>query len=174
MDVPAGRVVCRCGAVVPDIPEMRTDHLYVDAVPGCRGAYMDLMALELADARLAEVRMLAVDAYMAQHPGVLGRKAAQSVWVHLVGICLALEFGLDGFATAGAKMAVAAPGVRFEWLEPPASLGSLTVLDVLAVKAPTEHAPAVRRWLEAVWAAWSSAQDVIRERARKVDGAGRR
>lgn len=153
-----------CGAVVPDIPEIRTGHLYVGAIPGCWAVYTELMGRELSNPRLAGVHMLAVDVYMAQHPGTPGRQAAQSAWVHLVGLCLVLEHGFDVVMSARAKARVAAPDAAFEWLEPPASLGVVTVLDVLA--APdAEGAAAVRRWAESVWAAWSPHHAAIRARA---------
>jgi hypothetical protein len=152
-----------CGAVVPDVPELRTGHTYVGAIAGCWAAYTELMGRQLCDPRLAGVHMLAVDAYMAQHPGTPGRQAAQSVWVHLVGLCLVLEHGIDVVMSARAKARVAAPDATFEWLAPPASLGPVTVLDVLA--APdADGGAAVRRWAESVWAAWSPHHSAIRQR----------
>jgi hypothetical protein len=157
---------CRdCGAVVPDIEEMRTDHLYVGASPGCFAAFTELIGLEMADVTLQPSHMLATDAYMAQHPGSPGRQSAQSVWVHLVGLCLVLEFGFDAIASAHAKARVAAPNAEFAWLEPPESLGRVTVLDVLGAKSPEEHRAAVRGWARSVWSAWEKHHGVIRERA---------
>jgi hypothetical protein len=159
-----------CGAVVPDLPEIRTDHLYVGAIPGCWAAYTELMGRQLSDPRLAGVHMLAVDVYMAQHPGTPGRQAAQSVWVHLVALCLVLEHGFDVVMSARAKARVAAPHATFQWLAPPASLGTVTVLDVLA--APdTNGAAAVRRWAESVWAAWTAHHAAIRSRAAELLGS---
>jgi hypothetical protein len=159
-----------CGAVVPKIPELRADHLYVGAAPGCWAAYTKLLGHELSDPRLAGVHMLAVDVYMAQHPGVPGRQAGQSVWVHLVGLCLVLELGYDVLMSARAKARVAAPNARFDWLEPPADLGRLTVLDVLATNTAAEHAAAVRSWAEAVWEAWRPHHAQIRHRASELLG----
>jgi hypothetical protein len=123
------------------------------------------MGRQLADPGLAGARMLAVDVYMAQHPGVPGRQASQSVWVHLIGLCLALEHGYDGIASARAKSRAAAPEASFEWLEPPASLGPMTTLDVLATATPDEHRAAVRRWAMSVWEAWGAHHGAIRTRA---------
>lgn len=156
---------CRgCGAIVPVVRELRSDHLYVGAAPGCWAAYTELIGLQTSGA-LAEARMLSVDVYMAQHPGVPGRQASQSVWVHLVGLCLSLEFGFDGVASARAKARLLAPGATIEWLEPPASLGPITVLDVLAVQAPAEHIVAVGGWAACVWAAWAPYAAQVRRRA---------
>jgi Family of unknown function (DUF5946) len=160
-----GTESCRgCGAIVPVVPELRPDHLYVGAAPGCWAAYAELIGLQTSGA-LAVARMLSVDVYMAQHPGVPGRQASQSVWVHLVGLCLSLEFGFDGVASARAKSRLLAPGATFEWLEPPASLGPVTVLDLLAVQDPAEHIVAVGDWAACVWAAWAPYATQVRRRA---------
>lgn len=167
----SGTVRCRdCGALVPDIPELRADHLYGGAAPGCWAAYTELIGRQMADPGLFEARMIAADAYMAQHPGDPGRQASQSVWVHLIGLCLALEHGYDGLASARAKARAASPDVRFEWLEPPASLGSITVLDVLAAATPEEHRDAVRCWAISVWAAWEPHREAIRTRVAELRG----
>jgi hypothetical protein len=123
------------------------------------------MGRQLADPGLAEARMLAVDAYLAQHPGEPSRQASQSVWVHLIGLCLALEHGYGGIASAKAKSRAAAPEATFEWLDPPDSLGLTTVLDVLATATPDEHRAAVRRWAVSVWEAWGAHHGAIRTRA---------
>ncbi len=117
--------------------------------------------------------MLAVDVYMAQHPGVPGRQASQSVWVHLVGLCLVLEHGFDALMSARAKARLAAPNARFDWLEPPANLGRMTVLDVLAAYRAAEHAAAVRAWADAVWEAWRPHQERIRRRTFELLGQAR-
>jgi hypothetical protein len=152
-----------CGALVPVTDETRTRNAYVGAAPGCFAAYAELIGREIADAALSQAHLLASDAYPAQHPGVPGRQSSQSVWVHLVGLCLTLEHGFDGVASARAKGRLAAADARFDWLEPPDSLGELTVLDVLAA-APEDHVATVRRWAEAVWAAWAPHHDAIRRR----------
>jgi hypothetical protein len=86
------------------------------------------------------------------------------VWVHLVGLCLSLEHGFDGIASARAKARLASPDAVFDWLEPPESRGDLTILDVV-LSAPDRHAETVERWASAVWRAWSIHHAVIRARA---------
>ncbi len=144
------------------MPELRTDHLYVGAVAGCWAAYTELLGRQFSDPRLAGAHMLAVDVYMAQHPGRPGRQSSQSVWVHLVGLCLVLEHGFDAVSSARAKARLAAPNATFEWLEPPASLGPVTVLDVLEAG---DGGAAVRHWAESVWAAWATHHQAVRSRA---------
>jgi len=131
---------------------------------------MDLLGRQQADSGLAEARMLAVDVYMAQHPGFPGRQASQSAWVHLIGLCLALEHDYDGVSSARAKGRAAAPDASFEWLEPPASPGAMTVLDVLTTASADEHRAAVKRWATSVWAAWAPHQDAVRARVNGMPG----
>ena len=157
-----------CGAGVTDTSELRTRNVYVGAAPGCWAAYTELLGRQLADPELAEAHMLAVDVYMAQHPGIPGRQASQSVWVHLIGLCLALEHGFDGIASARAKARAAAPEAIFDWLAPPASMGSITLLDVLATETAGDHRAAVQRWAISVWVAWAPRQKEIRKRAERL------
>jgi hypothetical protein len=159
-----------CGALVPDVPELRTGHLYVGAAPGCWAAYTELIGRQMSEPGLGEARSLSVDVYMAQHPGVAGRQASQSVWVHLVGLCLSLEHGYGGEESARAKTRLAIPNATFEWLEPPAALGSITVLDVLSTANSEEHQAAVLLWAKSVWAAWAPHQVAIRKRAESLLG----
>jgi hypothetical protein len=156
--------------MVPRVEEVRTRNLYVGAAPGCFVAYTELLGRELGNAYLAESRMLALDVYMAQHPGVPGRQSSQSVWVHLVGLCLVLEHDFDGLASARAKARLAAPNAVFDWLAPPATLGPITVLDVLALESPESHRDGVDRWARAVWQAWAPHHGAIRQRAAEIAG----
>jgi hypothetical protein len=162
-----------CGAEVPEIEELRSDHLYVGAAPGCWAAYTELIGRQAADAGLLESRMLSVDVYMVQHPGVPGRQAGQSVWVHLVGLCLSLEHGFDSLASARAKARLLSRDPTFEWLEPPASPGAVTVLDVLATATMDAHRALVSRWAESVWRSWQPHQPTIRQRAEALLNSGR-
>jgi hypothetical protein len=162
-----------CGAAVPHVSELRTGHLYVGAAPGCWTAYTELIGRQMTEQGLAEARTLAVDVYMAQHPGVPGRQASQSVWVHLIGLCLSLEHRFDGAASARAKARAASPDAAFDWLEPPASLGPITVFDVLATVTAAEHRAVVQSWAISVWTAWAAHQQAIRRRAEGLLGGGR-
>jgi hypothetical protein len=109
--------------------------------------------------------MLAADVYMAQHPGVPTPQATQSVWVHLVGLCLTLEHGFGGVASARAKARLAAPDAVFVWLPPPRSLGTVTVFDVLALDSPERLRAGVEHWARSVWSGWIQYHGQIRSRA---------
>jgi hypothetical protein len=75
-------------------------------------------------------------------------------------LCLVMERGM---APARATRALGHFAHReYPWLEPPASLGPLTVLDVLGARDLAEHTARVQRWGRAVWDAWSSHHATIR------------
>ena len=52
---------------------------------------------------------------------------------------------------------------EFTWLEPPADLGELTILDVAKARDSAEHADAVKRWASSVWRAWTPYHTTILE-----------
>lgn len=75
--------------------------------------------------------------------------------MHLISLCLVLERGYDAArATQILDQAVRRFKGQFAWLEPPASRGALTVLDVVRAGDAEEHQRRVRRWAESVWEAW--------------------
>jgi hypothetical protein len=127
------------------------------------------MAREFSGEGYFTARRLSVDAYMAQHPSRVSRASAQSVWVHLVGLCLVIERGVAPTHVARAMAQLTRFKRAFDWLEPP-FLDGITAKDVASATAPEEHAQATRRWAEFVWGAWRLHRAAIRTLA---DGAVR-
>ncbi len=135
------RACVGCAAMVPDIDG--PTHRYIGASPGCWALYGELAEKEAGDFRYTRSHQLTVDAYCAQHPGVPSPQAVRSVAVHLVGLHFQLERQLERDLPAGelyaARQRVATLGKQgklgLRWLEVPASLGAVTVLDLLAVAA---------------------------------------
>jgi Family of unknown function (DUF5946) len=109
-----------------------------------------------------------VDAYAVQHPGVPERRSAQSVWIHLVSLCLRLEHGLVDGVVIRTIQRLATEGRIYEWLEPPASLGSVTVADVHEAATPADHVVVVRRWCESAWEAWGAYQPEVDALAQRL------
>ena len=148
-----------CGALVPDIegPSFRYPE---SGSPGCWVIYDEILAREYQDFGYAAVHQLSVDTaaspYAVQHPGRRTPQTIQSVNVHLISLCLVLERGCDAArATQIMDRAVRRFKGQFAWLEPPASRGALTVLDVVRAGDAEEHQRQVRRWAESAWEAWS-------------------
>ena len=141
----------------------------MESSSGCWAAYGEVLAREYGNPALfARVHRLTVDAYAVQHPGRPSRQSIQSVALHLVSLCLALEHGATSQeATLALREGTRAKG-RYVWLSTPASLGSLTVADVLPAREATAHEVLVRQWAGAAWAAWSLHHSVVRAWLPKV------
>jgi hypothetical protein len=138
-------------------------HAYIGASPECWALYGQVLAREYEAPAYFAVHGLTVDTYAAQHPGSPGRRQAQSVFVHLIALCLALEHGVEGERAVKLRERVLAAGGReAPWLEPPDRLGEVTVRDVLAASDAGEHGAAVRRWAASVWEAWRPHHERLR------------
>jgi hypothetical protein len=110
---------------------------------------------------------LTVDAYTAQHPGVPGRRSAQSVHVHLAGLHLVLEQGRDA-ATVARAMQRMADGRSYHWLEPPPLTTAIGLDEAIAAAGTETYPGTVRAWAEAVWSAWAQHHLTIREEAARA------
>ena len=164
-----GLIACvGCGALVGD-----TDgptHAYVGASPGCWALFGEVLAVRYAsDTELAPESMF-TDVYMVQHPGVPGRRSSQSVWVHLIALCLALEHGMAARPRMAAMQRILASGTTFDWLEPPATVGPMTILDIRDADGPAARAELIARWAETTWAAWAPHHSAVRARAAALVG----
>jgi uncharacterized protein DUF5946 len=140
--------------VVPDIQEIR-HQTYIGSAPGCWLLYSEVLAREYGDFRYTPAHQLTVDAYAVQHPGVAERRSAQSVAIHLVGLCLSLERGRTPTELPRLRQRLASPKRAFPWLVPPASVGEVTVVHVHAAETPEAHLATVERWARLAWEAWS-------------------
>ena len=138
-----------CGAQVPD--SHGPTHPYIGASPGCWAVFGQVLAKEYGEYSFPAVHRLTVDTYAVQHPGTPSRQSIQSVAVHLIGLYLALERGWEPHVIAEALgRAVQRGRDVFVWLEPPASQGSVTVLDAVRARDLSEHQALVRRWARSV------------------------
>jgi Family of unknown function (DUF5946) len=137
-------------------------HVYMESTPGCWACYGRVLAREYEDQRFLPVHRLTVDAYAVQHPGKPNRQTIQSVGVHLVRLCLFLEHGLSPERANDAMLVAAKHKARYRWLEPPASLGKLTVADVEAAIGVEEHLSVVRSWATQMWQVWSPHHSTVR------------
>ncbi len=139
-----------CGAVVEKIDG--PSHRYMTSAPACWARYGELLGALAIEPGATATRALCVDAYAAQHPGMPGPQAIQSVGVHLLNmhgylvqnrpVGIPQNLGLDRHKGA------------FHWLQPPSFAPSRTVFDVPFDAPAAEIAAAARVWAESVWAAW--------------------
>ncbi len=78
----------------------------------------------------------------------------QSVTVHLISLCLQLEHGYTSDQAREALVQAIRYKTEFVWLDPPPSLGPVTILDVRNADAPAAFKDVVRGWAQSVWQAW--------------------
>ena len=149
-----------CQGRFPD--EAGPTHEYMQSTPGCWAAFGRVLAREYGDRRLFAVHRLSVDSYAVQHPGLPSRQSIRSVGVHLVRLCLLLERGLPPEHANDAMLEAARHKSGYHWLEPPPSLGDLTVADVEAAADAEAHRDRVRRWAAQMWDVWSPHHATVR------------
>ncbi|MCC6784950.1 MAG: hypothetical protein IT457_19030 [Planctomycetes bacterium] len=137
-------------------------HEYMESSPACWRAFGEVLAREYGSGEHFAVHRLTVDAYAVQHPGGDSRQAIQSVGVHLARLCMMLERSLSPERANAAMVRVSGIKARMVKLARPASLGAVTVADVLAARDAEEHVAAVRRWADAAWLAWSPHHATVR------------
>ena len=139
-----------CGKVLPDEPD-RPTHAYIGASPACWWRWSEVLVSGGGLGRIAN------DAYAAQHPGEDGRRERQSVAVHLIALCQALEHGVtDPVLTELTRQALAGKP-DWPWLNPPERY-EMTVHD-LAQPLTVEE---VRGWASSVWNAWAAHHRTVR------------
>ena len=148
-----------CGVALAQRPG--PTHPYFGASPSCWALYGDVLAREYGNPLYMKVHRLTVDAYAAQHPGKPERRSIQSVWVHLAGLHLILEKGISHDFARRVIGAMTERSDSLSWLDPPARY-NFTVADVARVGGAAEHAAAVRRWAEDVWASSSDHHGRVR------------
>ena len=150
-----------CGALVPDIEG--PTHKYMLSSPGCWSVYGTLLARDYGEYGYPAVHRLSVDAYAVQHPGKPERRSIQSVAVHLIGLYHSLERGAPAAQVTRAIGRAAKFSDGFFWLEPPASLGKITVVHAADAEGLEQYQRAAREWARSAWEAWSAHHDQIRK-----------
>jgi Family of unknown function (DUF5946) len=130
-------------------------HRYMESSPGCWAAFGEVLAREYSDPAYMAVHRLSVDTYAIQHPGTPSRQTIQSVGLHLIRLGLLLEHGIDSRLANEAMLTASKIKHTFKWLEPPASLGAITVAEVAAASTVEAHVKTVNEWARATWQAWA-------------------
>ncbi|MDH3403856.1 MAG: DUF5946 family protein [Acidobacteriota bacterium] len=148
-----------CGAVVADCDG--PVHPYMASSPGCWAAFGEVLEREYSAAAYAKNHRLTVDAYAVQHPGEPSPQSVRSVALHLVSLHLVLERGVAHAHATRVLQAASRESPAFYRLVPPASLGTVTVRDVLDGRSAEEHLHAVARWAESAWLAWADWHDQV-------------
>ncbi|MCL4530109.1 MAG: DUF5946 family protein [Chloroflexi bacterium] len=150
-----------CGAMVPNMDG--PTHRYMLSSPGCWSVYGVLLARDYGEYNYPTVYRLSVDAYTVQHPGRPNRQAIQSVAVHLIALYYLLEKGLPEAQVIRTRSRAAQFSDQFFWLEPPTSMGPITIVNAADAEGLEEYQRVAREWAKSAWEAWRAHHDQIRK-----------
>lgn len=150
-----------CRRIDPITESATPTHLATTAV--CWAHYRRTVAREYRDPERWTLRGLTRDAYGAQHAGGRSRSAVAATGVHLIGLSLALDRGLDaeGVGTVRAA-AVDRLSEGLSWLEPPTSVVEPSIQQVAEAEDIDQYSELVQRWAAEVWAAWAPHHPTVR------------
>jgi hypothetical protein len=136
---------------------------YGGASPACWALFGELLRRDYEELKYPAVHGLAVDAYMAQHPGYATAAGRRSVITHLLGLQAWFERGLRGRALIAVRVGAFPDKSDPAPFLPVPSHGALTVAQV--VNGPIEeHATRIEAWARSVWSSWSAHHEAIRSR----------
>jgi hypothetical protein len=133
------------------------------AAPGCWSLYTGLedWKIGLTGRSGIDTAQRMTDSYAAQHATNPDRRNRQSVAVHLMSLCAALEHDVPGVRLRQLQGSwVHRPG-GYPLLEPRPAAYSITVRDVADAEAHA-RADVVRLWAEVTWSAWSDHHEQVR------------
>ena len=119
--------------------------------------YNELAFYTLAHSDPRFIHQNIVDAFAAQTATEQDKPI--KITFALIGLYLCIEKGQTGRQAQLAHMRLAK--YRKEWprFTPPAERGEIRVADVLAAEPGTERDAMIRKWCQAVWAAWADAHE---------------
>jgi Family of unknown function (DUF5946) len=150
----------QCGAVVPAVHG--PVHKYVPSAPGCWQIFGQVQADEARRFGYPAAHRLVVDAYMAQHPGDgSDRRDRQSVFVHLAGLCAALDLQLPPSSATNMLRRVLQQHDDFPVLARDDGPGELTVSHIVDVCDLTEYDRRAHAWARSVWQTWEQHHALI-------------
>ncbi len=149
-----------CHALVPDIDG--PTHRYLGASPGCWRILGEDGARQYTDSRYFSVNRLWTDAYAVQHPGTPSPQTIQSVAEHLISLCAIFERAYTFEMATEAMRHVHERRGAFVWLEPPVSLGAITIVDVAQAPDAATYIKLAHQWAREAWDAWQPHHPTIR------------
>ena len=148
----------QCGVDLPDYDG--PTHRYFGGSPACWAAYGLILEREYSNPEFFKNHRMTVDAYALQHPGDKSSQAVQSVNIHLISTTLIFGHNASNDKALNAMRKISAASKKdpnlFNYLEPPLSLGAITVKDVLPKTQADDHLKQIENWAKTTWQAWSN------------------
>jgi hypothetical protein len=147
-------------------------HAYIPSSPGCWRTFGEVQADESQRFGYPAVHGLVVDAYMAQHPGDgSDRRDRQSVLVHAIGLCAALEHDMPQSRVRELFTRVLQGQSDFPVLSRSHGTGTLTVLHMVDATDLADYERRALEWAHAVWETWRSEHERFRVALSEAVGA---
>jgi Family of unknown function (DUF5946) len=157
-----GEVRCSgCGALAPDI--RGPVHGYMLAAPGCWSLYTGLedWKIGLSGSQGIDTAQRMIDSYAVQHATNPDPRNRQSVAVHLMSLCAALEHDVPGARLRRLLGTWTHRPGGYPVLEPRPAAYAITVRDVADADA-VARAGVVCLWAKMTWSAWSDHHEQVR------------
>lgn len=127
--------------------------------------FCEIMDREFSDLRCWNGHQFTVDAYASQHVGNReDPRALNSVNIHLASLHAYFEKGWadDDLPDLRSRFSQYYKGKGLlEWLDPPLSMGDLTIFELWENVNPDLHEQTARQWAESVWKAWTPMHDRV-------------
>jgi hypothetical protein len=148
-----------CGAVVPNVAG--PVHAYMLAAPGCWALYGSLLAWRssLSGAPGVATSQYLIDTYAVQHATNPDRRNRQSVAVHLMSLCAALEHDIPG---SRLRHLIGEWTHRDYPLLVPRPASFAVTLAGVAATPPEARPETVCTWAGSTWADWSAHHQQVR------------
>jgi len=139
---------------------------YYHTSPECWQLYTKVLGAQFGNALLfGQAHQLTVDAYAVQHAG--GQHPDKSVDIHLTGLYLVLEKGLEPPRVPKYLQRLSDSIEAWPHFPLPSFSGPLTIRDIARATSTQRHIELVRTWSIAVWEAWSRYHAEIAKLARR-------
>lgn len=138
-------------------------HPYMVSSPGCWAGFGELQATEMARFGYPPAHGLVVDAYAASHGGDgTERRDRQSVFIHPMAICAALEQDVSAASRTVLLRRVTAGHPDWPALTCPPGHPRLDFTHLVGNQAYDAYADRAHEWARAVWEFWEPVHGQVR------------
>ncbi len=142
-------------------------HRYMLSSAGCWAMFCEVLEREYSDYKYAKAHNFTVDAYACQHPGPKESTAGKnSIATHLACLYMIFKRNMPLDQAANFKVGFAQANEQkhlVHWLEPPESVGQMTIYEIWDNKDPERHYELCRVWAYTTFKAWGQHHATVRK-----------